>query len=803
MIESFWRRRPACWVVLLLSAGILLAEIVRPSTRLLIGGLVAFPVLALFFRRRVLSSVKLCLWCLAIMHLGLTVSSVRRHEIEADLLNPGSRGDRISFEGTIESQPETRKSRIDVEVLTSRVYRDGVGQLLSRRLLVQIPTRANRLAPDSLAVGDVVQIVGTLEPFPGARNPGEFDYGRFLALNGIRGFVVADDSAGVMILARDVRTSFDHLVGRSRKAIYQLFDRYHHPEESSFLKGVVFGYRGDLSAEVKQSFIETGTIHILAVSGSNVAVVTLIFFSLIGFLRIPHRLSTGFTLLGLLWYMVITGLSPSVIRATIMAGAILLGTVLGRRGDIYNSLASAALLMLLWDPLYLYDVGFQLSFAAVLSIVVFYPKLEHHIESLRGGVVERWKILPVLKLGAVSVAAQIGTLPFSAFYFGRVSLIAVVANLVVVPLSGINTLLGFATIVSSSMSDQIASCYAALNDLLVSFLLQFVLWNSKLPGASLQVSGYGVFSAAFYYLFVFALFFLRSPKVMRTLVTCALVISNLWIYKGIMEAGPQQMRVMVLDVGQGDAILLEFPNGRRVLVDAGPRNPSFDAGARTIAPWLHRNGVSTLDAIIITHPHDDHLGGCPFLLSDLVVHKLIVPDTSGVQKGMRAVIDQASRNGVPIEVVREGNCLQFDPLTRIFVLSPSEKHISEDPNDRSIVLKVLFGRSSVLLTGDASVLAEERMERLAGRLLKSEVLKVAHHGAATSSGDLFLHAVRPSLAIISVGRMNKFSHPSQTTLERLRQLRIATSRTDVGGALLLQSDGKEFFLIRWRKLGFL
>lgn len=803
MIELFWRRRPACWVVLLLSTGILLAEIVRLPPQLLIGGVCAILAIAVLARRSVPRSVNWCLWCAAIMLTGLMISSARRSEIADDLLIPHAGGERVMIEGTIEEEPVTRKPRTDVEVLTSRMCRDSVSRFLSRLVLVQIPARVRQHTLDSLRVGDVVQIVGTLEPFPGARNPGEFDYGRFLALNGIRGFVMADDSGGATLLARRESPSFNHLVGRSRKAIYRLFDQFHRREESSFLKGVVFGYRGDLSAEVKQSFLETGTIHILAVSGSNVAVVTLIFFSLIGFLRVPFRIATGLTLFGLVWYMVITGMSPSVIRATIMGGTILLGTVLGRRGDIYNSLAAAAILMLLWDPLFLYDVGFQLSFAAVLSIVLFYPKLDEQVESLQWESLKRWKVLPLLKLGAVSVAAQIGTLPFSAFYFGRVSLVAIMANLVVVPLSGINTLLGFATIVSSAFSTQIAACYAALNDLLVSFLLRFVLWSSQLPMASLEVSGYGAFSACFYYLLVFALFFLRKPVVIRLLLVCALVVSNLWLYKEVLESAPRQMRVTVLDVGQGDAILLEFPNGRRVLVDAGPRNPSFDAGARTIAPWLRRNGVSALDAIIITHAHDDHLGGCPFLLSHLTVHNLMVPDTSGVQKSVQALLDLAGRNGVEVSIVREGNCLQFDPLTRIFVLGPSGRRLSDDENDRSIVLKVLFGRSSVVLSGDASVTSETRMVRLGGTLLNSDALKVAHHGAATSSGQLFLDAVRPSLALISVGRANKFGHPSVSTLERLRRFQVSTLRTDIEGALVLQSDGRSFRSVPWRKLGFM
>ncbi len=802
MDPVWWSRRPAVRAVLLLIAGILMAGIFRPRATPLFCAAAATLIMVSLVRCRGGATT----WTNAGLHLllvllGLLITTMRRSQIEADILSPENQGERIVIDGRIESEPVKKGSRSEMILRSSFVRRGQAGSEMDRRILVQVVRSARWEEADSLEIGDAVRISGYLESLPGARNPGEFDYGRYLALNGVQGFLTVRDTNTIQRQSKAASYELSDLIGIAQKNIYKTFDRFHATSESSFLKGVVFGFRGDLTAEMKQAFMDTGTIHILAVSGSNVVFVALVFSSLVGFLRVSHRAATALTLLGLIWYMVITGLSPSVIRATIMACSILIASVIGRKGEIYNSVAFAAFLMLMWDPMYLLDVGFLLSFAAVLSIVYFYPKLEDLLKFIPKNVMKVKFVDPTLKLFAVSIAAQLGTLPFTAYYFSRVSLISVLANLLVVPLSGLNTILGFATIAFSFVSDGVASCYAALNDLLVSFLLKFVLWCANVPYAYVDTAGVGAPFAIAYYAILLALFNARHTRVLvNSLLTC-LMLLNVYFYSEVVAPATPLLTVTVIDVGQGDAILLEFPNKKYVLLDTGPRYPSSDMGQRTILPLLRRKGIQSLDAIVLSHAHDDHTGGCRYLLENIAVGRLIVADTTVKTRPFAEALEAARQHDIPVTVTRAGQCLQFDPSTRIFVLHPGAELPEGDLNNRSLVLKVLYGTSSILLPGDASGDVEDRLLQKCRVLLSTGILKVAHHGASTSSGDRFLQEVRPSLAIISVGRLNKFNHPSPVTLSRYQRWGIRTVRTDFDGAAVLKSDGKRFELVSWRQSG--
>ncbi|MBM4159479.1 MAG: DNA internalization-related competence protein ComEC/Rec2 [Ignavibacteria bacterium] len=801
MIQSDLSRRPAVRLALLYIAGILAAN--QLALPLWISYAIVF-FLAILTTLGWLRSPRSLLVALGfhaiVLVCGFHLAALQSHKVQEEILMPRGTDESVRIAGVVESQPIEKQTRTELLVRSTTITRYDTTFRLARRVLVVVRKAARQAMPRDLTVGANLSVSGTLEHLPGPRNPGEFNYGRYLALNGVQGLVIVRDTAGITLADGPGSMSVQTIFGRAQKEIYGTLDRFHPPEEASFLKGIVFGYRADISLDIKQSFVDTGTIHILAVSGSNVLVVALIMYSLASLLRLPRRWVTAVTILGLLFYMVITGLSPSVIRATIMAAAILIGTLFERRIDVYNSLAAAALVMLLWDPLYLLDVGFQLSFAAVLSIVYFYPKLESLIHKIPERFEEIKGVDYVLKLFAVSLAAQLGTLPFTAYYFGRISLVGILANLVVVPISGINVLLGFTTLASSFVSTWVAQTYAALNGALVSFLLGFVSAAAKAPLAYIQMETISASAPVFYYLCIGAVFNIHNRRALGKFVIALLVVLNAVLYADLVKPRQPALTLTVIDVGQGDALLLEFPGGKRVLIDAGPRTFNYDAGERIVAPFLRRKGIGTLDALVVSHAHSDHIGGALYLLENFHVARLIEPNASGSSALYREMSEVARRRGVAVHRMSAGDTLAIDPATRVYVLHPrSVAESSRNLNNTSLVLKVLYGRTSLLLPGDAETDVEEKVVQRYGPLVPSTILKAGHHGSNTSSGEQFLQQVRPVLALVSVGRNNKFGHPSAQVLERYRSLGIQVERTDLVGALVLGSDGENVRMMDWRE----
>lgn len=638
---------------------------------------------------------------------------------------------------------------------------------------------------------------GTLSRGREQRNPGEFDYNKYLLAEGISGLITTYSTENIGILSQK-KLFFASVIFSVRKFLDGQLNNLHNGETSSLLRGLILADRSGIDNETKTSFINSGVIHVLAVSGLHVGYVVMIFIILFG--RFNLYIKTLLTITGLLIFLLITGMPASVTRAVIMAIVIFIAFLTNRSTNIFNSLSIAALIILIINPSDIFKAGFQLSFSAVASIGAVYPKLEKMISSK----ILQNKILRYLSLFlAVSFSAQIGTLPFTLYYFGKLSLIALVMNLIVIPAIGLVVGLAFVTIAFSFISHFIASCYAAVNDLVVFLLMQIIRFSGALPFSFLNINSYSLIDSVIFYTVIAVLIYLigRFTSLYGKLILTLLSVAIIIVYSSLddSELLPEnKLSVMAVDVGQGDAILIKFPDGKTALVDAGDATAYYDSGELTILPLLNYLEIDKIDIAYISHMHRDHYGGFVSLIHHNRIKEIVKPRVDSNSVSDLKFEQYLRQKAIPFSYYSKSVLSECN--TRIYYLNNefilSNKYFGS--NNSGGVIKITYGSTNVLLTGDIEKKAERYYSDLYGNFLDSDLLKVAHHGSNTSSTEEFLSFVTPGFAVISAGFKNKFDHPSAEVIERFEKYETKVFRTDKSGAVLFISDGNKFMNINWR-----
>lgn len=794
--EQFLRTRPALRYVLLFAAGVLLAHFsnLPPLVHFLAIVLCIGTALA----SRVLQNGKLAsdiLLQTSVLLLGVFLYTVQRMEMRASRLE-GNEGKEIHIFGSIQNVPSAKEYSVQFVVHSDSIRISGKTFAENRKMLVFAKRKPNQLKP--LVLRKQVEIQGTLEPFPFPRNPGEYDYGRYLELNDIEG-VVSTTLNQIDVGPDKNERTLEKIIVDVRKKLATIINRSHDQAQSSFLRGILLADRSGISPDLKQSFVNTGTIHVLAVSGLHVGIIAFIFYIFFGMLRISRNLLLILTMLGLIFYMYLTGSPPSVVRATIMACAVLSAQLVESKVDVYQSIGLAALVILILDPSQLFNVGFQLSFSAVISIVYLYPKFDMLIEKMPHWMLKNKPIRYTVRLFAVSFAAQIGTLPFTAYYFERVSIVALGVNLIVVPMIAINVTIGFATVAFTSINNWIAYSFAAVNNTLIGILLNVVSETAKAPFAYAETSNIGASFPILYYLGVIGLSNVNKLHFRKIVIFILLIGLNIAVYADVMSGNKRDLELTFLDVGQGDAIFIRTPRGKIVFFDAGSKSLTYDSGERIIGPYLKRHGYKTIDLLVLTHAHSDHIGGIEYLLDNFQVKQIIESGGGGHSEMYVRIGNVANARGISRVSIKAGDIFPVDDALRFYMLHPfMPRDSSSNLNNMSIVTKIRYGNSSILLPGDAEEPDEKMMVRRYGSFLRSDILKAGHHGSKTSSSAEFLSVVEPKNVIISVGRKNKFNHPSSEVVSRIEKTGIRIHRTDRSGAIMMRSDGESFNKIEWR-----
>lgn len=702
--------------------------------------------------------------------------------------------EKVIVVGTVKGLPDQKRDRVEIELETDQILHGKVRQAVQGKILVRIWQQ--KFFPGH---GEKLQIHGKLYGPRGERNPGEFNYKKFLAADGIYGMMNIYNPMDVIAVDSSPRKSIPYFISRLKRRFYFSLDELYHDKVGAILKALLLGERGEISPELKNAFINCGVIHALAISGLHVGYIIFIFFTLFSLIRFSYEARIIAVLISLLVYNMIVGFQPPVVRASLMAGIFLVGRLLQRQTDILNIISAAALIILLINPQQLFLASFQLSFAAVISIVFLYQRLKIFFDkSSLFTKLSSHKVGDFFgKLFLVTLAAQLGTLPLVAYYFHRISIISLLMNLAVIPLLGIIIALGLLSLMTSLVSIPIAQFYANTNTVLLESMIRVLEKFGQYEFSAIEIGKIGLIEISSYYILLWIIIHLDKKFYRKVLVFSILIITLVSAWKPIFHS-EKWMTVIFFDVGQGDAALVTFPDGKNLLIDSGPCFDDFDAGAAFILPYLKRERIKKVDATILTHADLDHIGGMASVFRNIPVAKVY---DSGVFQMMpicttyNHIIDSLN---IPHQLIFAGQSLNESEQVGLFILHPTRSFSASHPmqlNECSVVLKIVYGQVSFLFTGDIENESEQLLLQY-GSLLRSDVIKIPHHGSNTSSSFELLKCVQPEYAVISVGKNNRFNLPDWEVLRRLDNLEIATIRTDLNGAVIFKTNGIRLKRIR-------
>jgi competence protein ComEC len=539
-----------------------------------------------------------------------------------------------------------------------------------------------------------------------------------------------------------------------------------------------------IPADMRQRWARSGLVHLLSVSGVHVAIIATALLMLGTALRLSQPRATILALTVTTLYVIILGLPPPAVRAGVMFAAVLIARLRQRPASEWSVLVLGALLPVLVDPAAPLELGWQLSVLGVAALAAsgrFTRRLGWQGAGRLHGLRREF---------VASVVASVASAPIIAWYFGTMSLVAPVANLAAAPLvSVLQPTLFLALLCAPSL--EIARFVAdAAHPVLA--LLDGIASRAAAPAwAAVELSptlAEALCAAALVFALLAAMI-QREPAVPLLGAACAGVLLTWGAL--LPSRGSGALEVHLLDVGQGDAIALRTPHGSWVVIDAGGGPPGIDHGRRTVLPYIRRFG-GTVQAFILSHPHLDHVGGAPALVSAARPRHYFDGAFAGGTEAYRASLESAGARGVSWSRVHPGDTAHVDGVTLRFLAPDSAwtAHLT-DANLASTVVRVEYGQHAMLFTGDAEQEEEQwLLDNIPVEWLRADVLKVGHHGSRTSTGPAFLDAVAPTLALVSVGRGNRYGHPSPVVLQELALRQITVVRTDVVGTAVVRSDGR-------------
>jgi len=631
-------------------------------------------------------------------------------------------------------------------------------------------------------LGSTLFLSGKAQSFEPAGNAGEFDQ---LEYYRARGIDFCLKSARILKDSSSYNLRKEYLF-RLRQKLEIVYERVFPDKQAGVMKAMILGSASELDSEIKGEYQKSGIAHLLVISGQHISMIGLGLYMLLGRIGFHKKIAAILSLLIMIQYGTMTGMGSSTQRAVVMFGVLLLAELSKRSYDMITAMAFTAVIILFWQPLQVFQPGFQLSFGAVMGIGLLYPTL-FKIFSIKN---------KIFSLVLSSFSIFFFTLPILMFSYSSIPTYSILLNLIVVPLMTFLLPLGISLIP--------AFCCSTFFAEILSYPCRFILIlyhlvcsvNAVVPGNTIVTGRPELYQIIIFYAGILALILIFEYQGSVQLILALTLLTMILVWRS-----PVACNITMIDVGQGDCILIEA-EGKSFLIDGGSSSKS-KVGQYKIIPALKALGISELDAIIVTHGDKDHMSGIPELLSfheeggGIWIRHMILPDFLGQdEEGCKELANLALKAEIPVSYIQKGDRICSGELEFI-CLNPDKTTVFEDSNSASIAFFMEYRELQALFTGDITgegerkLVKELKKMKESGKNISLDYLKVAHHGSQSSTPEELLKLTSPKAAFISVGENNSYGHPHKELLDRLNQLDGAVYSTSECGQIRVITDGEK------------
>ncbi len=696
--------------------------------------------------------------------------------------------------GVVSSEPLCKKEKCKFEVSVNSIKKNNKKIPISGKIIVSWITEKGK----KIYQGDLIEFNAKIRSIRNFHNPGGFDYERYMAFKKIyASSFVYKEKLKIIKKAEESK----YLISGLRKNFCNLIEKLPYKEEKQVLKALLTGKKDEIPKDIRKAFNNSGASHILAISGLHIGIA--VFISFFIFTKIfslfksftekgtVKKIAAFFTVIIAVIYGFFAGMSPSTQRAVIMTTVFLYSFIFEEEPDTLNSLALSGIIILIIEPASLFSISFILSFTAVFAISYGLKKV---------GVKDKNRILIFF---LISVFATIGTLPIILYNFNTLCVIGPFTNFIVIPVIGfISVPIGLSAVFIYPLSVKLSFFLLTISAVVLSGAIEFIKTVSLIPYVSVKTITPNIIEILSFYALAISLFnikksnFAKNTALFAALILCA--DSAYWIKERFLS---QELRITVIDVGQGNSALIEFPRGECMLIDGGgfSDKSDFDAGESIVAPFLRKKKIRTVKTIALTHPDSDHINGLSYIAENFFVKNLWSNNEAKNTKGYKSLINAVRNNNIKnidfqkLYGSHAINGVKLDILYPVRNFAElKKKQLWRDTNNNSLVLKVKYKDFSFLFTGDIRKKAEKELVKTAGSKLKTQVMLAPHHGSKTSSSNILLNAASPALVVISSGFNNRYGFPHTQVINNYKKIGCKILRTDINGAVEIKSFGKAF-----------